>query len=300
MSGFTAIDLSEIQAPDVVETLKFETLLQAIKDNFITRAPKHAGVLDLESEPLVKLMESAAYTALNLRQRVNDAARSVMLAYAGGSDLDNLAALFAVQRQVVDPGDDEADPPVAPTYEDDARLRRRVQLSLEGHSTAGAVGSYVFWGLSADPAVKDVDVVSPDAGKVRVTVLSTEGDGMPAPELLDRVAAALNHEDVRPLTDQVTVQAAEITQYQVEATLTLYSGPDTEVVRQAAERAVQAYVVAHHKLGHDITLSGLYAALHQSGVQNVTIDIPVADIKCQPNEAAFCSALTIGVGGTDE
>jgi phage-related baseplate assembly protein len=300
MSGFTAIDLSQIPAPDVVETLTFETLLQAIKDNFTARAPKHAGVLDLESEPLVKLMESAAYTVLNLRQRVNDAARSVMLAYAAGSDLDNLAALFAVQRQMVDPGDADADPPTAPTYEDDARLRRRVQLSLEGHSTAGAVGGYLFWGLSADPAVKDVDVDTPGPGEVVVTVLSTEGDGTPEQALLDRVAEALNHEEVRPLTDHVSVQAAEVIDYQVQATLTLSSGPDTEVVRQAAERAVRAYVEAHHKLGHDITLSGLYAALHQSGVQNVDIVSPEDIIKCDPHQAAYCSAVTVGVGGTDE
>lgn len=293
MSQFTAIDLSQLPAPDVVETLEFETLLQAIKEDFTARAPEHAGTLDFESEPLVKLMESAAYTVMNLRQRVNDAARSVMLAYAGGTDLDNLAALFALQRQVVDPGRPQADPPVPPAYEDDARLRRRVQLSLEGHSTAGPVGSYVFWGLSADPAVKDVDVASPNPGQVQVTVLSAEGDGTPAQTLLDAVNTALNHEDVRPLTDQVSVQAATIINYQVQANLTLYSGPDTEVVRQAAEKAVQAYVLEHHKLGHDITLSGLYAALHQPGVQNVTIASPMAGIECQPHEAAYCSAVVV-------
>ncbi len=151
--------------------------------------------------PLVKLMESAAYVVLTLRQRVNDASGAVMLAYAGGADLDNLAALFAVERQVVESGNLDAIPPIPPTYEDDARLRRRVQLSLEGHRTAGPVGSYLFWGLSADPRVKDIDVASPNPGEVRITVLSIEGDGTPDQELLETVDAALNHEDVRPLTD---------------------------------------------------------------------------------------------------
>jgi phage-related baseplate assembly protein len=300
MSGFTAIDLSRIPAPDVVETLEFETLLQAIKDDFAARSPLDAAALDLQSEPLVKLMESAAYTVLHLRQRVNDAARSVMLAYAGGADLDNLAALFAVQRQRVDAGDPAASPPVPPTYEDDERLRRRIQLSLEGHSTAGPVGSYLFWGMSADPAVKDVDVASPAPGQVRVTVLSNEAKGIPSQTLLDKVDTALNHEDVRPLTDQVSVQAATIIDYRVEANLILYSGPDADLVRKAAEQAVKAYVSEHHKLGHDINLSGLYAALHQPGVQKVRIVSPAADIACLPHQAAYCASVKVTAGGTDE
>lgn len=300
MTGFTAIDLSQIPPPGVVEGIAFETILQTIKEDFAGRAPESADVLDLESEPLIKLMESAAYTVMNLRQRINDASRSVMLAYAGGSDLDNLAALFAVNRQLVDPGDAEADPPVPPTYEDDARLRRRVQLSLEGHSTAGPMGSYVFWGLSADPAVKDIDVASPGPGQVLVTVLSNEGDGKPSQSLLDSVDSALSHEDVRPLTDQVSVQAADIIDYRIEAALTFYVGPDTEVVRNHAERAVKSYITEHHNLGRDITLSGLYAALHQPGVQNVTITSPGFDIKCHPHQAAYCSEVIVTAGGTDE
>lgn len=300
MSGFAAIDLSRIAAPDVVETLEFESLLQAIKDDFVARAPQYADALDLESEPLVKLMESVAYSVMNLRQRVNDAARSVLLAYAGGGDLDNLAALFGVRRQLLDPGTPDTQPPVPPTPEDDERLRRRVQLSLEGHSTAGPVGSYVFWSLSADPAVKDVAVASPNPGAVRVTVLSRDGDGTAAKPLLDSVAATLNHEDVRPLTDCVTVQSAVIRPYSIDASLTLYDGPDGEVVRQAAEQAVRVYAREQHKLGHDITRSGLYAALHRPGVRNVTLASPPADIVCQPHQAAFCTAIRIVAGETDE
>lgn len=300
MSGFTAIDLSKLPSPDVIESLNFETILQFIKDDFTERAPEHAGVLDLESDPLVKLMESAAYVVLTLRQRVNDASRAVMLAYAGGADLDNLAALFAVERLVMKPGDLDAIPPVPPTYEDDVRLRRRVQLSLEGHSTAGPVGSYLFWGLSADPRVKDIDVASPNPGEVLITVLSIEGNGISDQGLLDTVDAALNHEDVRPLTDQVTVQSATVIDYQVQAELTFYAGPDTEIVRQAAQQAVIDYVAEHHALGHDITLSGLYAALHQPGVQNVIITSPASDITVQPHQAAHCSSLSVTTGGTDE
>ncbi len=86
----------------------------------------------------------------------------------------------------------------------------------------------------------------------------------------------------------------------MRAELTFYAGPDTEIVRQAAQQAVIDYVAEHHALGHDITLSGLYAALHQPGVQNVIISSPASDIAVQPHQAAHCSSVSVTTGGTDE
>jgi phage-related baseplate assembly protein len=222
-----------------------------------------------------------------------------MLAFARDAQLDHLAAFYGVTRQIVQEGDDTAVPPVPELLEDDARFRSRVQLALEGFTTAGPRGSYVFWGLSASPLVKDIGVESPTPGQVRITVLSTEGDGTPVAAVLTAVETQLNDEDVRPLTDQVVVQAATIIVYNLDATLTLYEGPDAEVVRQAAEDAATTYVTEHHRLGHDITISGLHAALHQPGVQKVTLAEPVADIVIQGNEAAHCSAVSVTVGGVD-
>jgi len=299
MSGFTAIDLSKTPPPAVVEPLDYEVILQAMKADLLIRDPELMAVA-LESEPLIKLLEVCAYRELLLRQRVNDAAHGVMLAYAGGTDLDNLAALFGVERQVMDPGDPEAIPPVPPTLETDERLRYRTQLSLEGHSTAGPVGSYEFHAISADPLVKDVDVASPVPGEVVVSVLSTVGNGTPAPALLTAVDAKLNDRKVRPLTDRVTVQAAEIVSYRIKADLILYHGPDEELVRQEAIWAVTAYTQQHHKLGHDITLSGLYAALHRTGVQRVVLINPTTDLLIAPQQAAYCTDQVITMGGRDE
>ena len=299
MSSFAAIDLSRLAAPDVVEPLSFEAILATMKEDFATRAPEAAAVLDLESEPLVKLLESAAYSALHVRARVNDAARAVMLAYAQGADLDNLAALFGVKRQVVSEGEPDATPPVPPTSEHDKSLRRRVQLALEGISTAGSRGGYVFHGLSADPDVKDISVTSPEPGQVEVAVLSAVGDGAPGQALLSAVTAALNDEDVRPLTDRVTVRPARIIPYQVAALLTLDDGPEGQVVQAAAEVAVSAYVAARHRLGHNIARSGLYAALHRPGVKNVVLTHPGADIICRSHEAARCEQAIVDVRGRD-
>ncbi len=299
MSGFTGIDLSKLPAPQVVEPLSYEDILAELRADLVARAPELAAVIALESEPAVKILQVAAYRELLLRQRVNDAARAVMLPHAVGADLDNLAALLGVARQLIDPGDPEALPPIPPTWESDARLRRRAQLALEGFSTAGPAGAYVFHALSASVEVADASVTSPAPGEVLVTVLASAGDGTASPELVATVAAALSHEDVRPLTDHVTVQGAQILPYAIAATLTIQPGPDPEMVRAAAEAAATAFAAVQHRLGHDVTLSGLYAALHQPGVHRVALSSPAADIVAAGHQATWCLGVTVTTGGID-
>lgn len=298
------IDLSRLPAPDIIEPLDFEQILAERKAYMVSLWPADqqdeiAALLELESEPLNKLAQESAYREVILRQRINDSCRAVMLAFASGNDLDHLGALFEVERLVVTPGDPSAIPPVAEVKEDDDRFRQRIQLALEGITTAGSIGSYIFHTLSASALVKDVAISRPVPGTVRVTVLSTDGSGIPSPELLDTVGAALNDEDVRPLCDTVEVAAAQITNYSVNATLTFYSGPDMALVRDAAEAAVRKYVDEHHRLGHDIVRSGLFAALHQPGVQKVTLTAPAADVVIDDSHAAYCTAISVIAGGND-
>lgn len=299
MSAFDVINLDKLPAPQFVEALDAEIILAEMKADLIARAPELANILALESALTVKILETCAYRELLLRQRVNDAGRAVMLAFATAADLENLGALFGVSRAIIQMADPNATPPVPEILEDDPRLRTRIQLALEGFSTAGPTGAYTFHGLSADPDVKDVGVVSPAPGEVEITVLSTIGDGTPDGALITSVYTALNADDVRPLTDLVTVKAASITGYTVDATLTLYEGPDSALVMAAAQTALTAFVEAHHRLGHDITISGLHAALHQTGVQKVSLSSPVADRVVASDEAAHCTSATIAFGGRD-
>jgi phage-related baseplate assembly protein len=300
MSGYSAIDLSLLPVPDVVETLDYEVILAAMKADLAARAPDLAAVLALESEPLVKLLEVAAYREVLIRARVNDAAQAVTLARATGTDLDNLAALFGVARLVISPGNPSAVPPVAPTLESDADLRRRAQLALEGFSTAGPEGAYVFHALSADADVLDVSATSPSAGDVLVTVLSRTGSGTAPAPLLATVQAALNADDVRPLCDNVIVQSASIVSYAITATLFFYPGPDSAVVMAAAQAAATAYAAAQHRIGRDVTISGLHAALHQPGVQRVVLTSPSAALTIGSAQASWCTAITLINGGVDE
>lgn len=303
MSG--TIDLSQLPPPVVVEPLDFETLFAQRKAAFIAMYPEDeqeeiARTLELESEPITMLLEENCYRELLLRQRVNEAARAVMLAYSTDSDLDNLAVNFNVERLTIQEEDDSVTPPIEAVMESDQDLRTRTQQAFEGLSVAGPTAAYEFWGRSADGRVADISAVSPTPACVTISVLSREGDGTASDDLLSVVAAALNDEEVRPVADRVTVQSAEIVPYQIDATLYIYPGPEAEPVRQASEQQLQAYIAAQNRLGRDIRLSAIYAALHVEGVQRVELAQPVADIVLSDYQASHCTKYTITVGGYDE
>lgn len=299
------IDLSQLPAPDVVEVLDFEVILAERKATLISLFPEEqqeavARTLALESDPLVKYLEENAYREVIWRQRVNDAARANMLAYAIKNDLDNMAGNNNTQRLTITPGDESTIPSTAAVMESDTDLRLRAQQAFEGLSVAGPTGAYEYHGRSADGRVADISVVSPTPACVTITVLSRENDGTASPELLAVVEKALNAEDVRPVGDRVTVQAAEIVPYQIDAVLYFYPGPEAEPIRQAAEVQLKSYITSQHRLGRDIRQSAIYAALHVEGVQRVELISPSSDIVLGHHQASYCTEYVITAGGTDE
>ena len=228
----------------------------------------------VESDPVVKLIQLFCYREMVLRQRVNDAARAVMVAYAKGADLDALAALFRVERFIITPADpDTATPAVLETDDD---LRRRMVLAPEGYSVAGPEGAYIYHALSASADVLDASATSPSPGVVVVSVLSRSGDGTAPQATLDAVTAKLTDQGIRPLTDFVTVQSAAVVAFNVVATLYFFSGPDRSVVMAAAQARLDDYLANARRLGRDITRAGIIAALSPEGVQNVILQSPAA------------------------
>ncbi|WP_202794572.1 baseplate assembly protein [Escherichia coli] len=296
------IDLSQLPAPQIVDVPDFETLLAERKAEFVALHPKDEQeavirTLELESEPVTKLLQENAYRELLLRQRINEAAQAVMVAYAMGSDLDQLAANYNVTRLTVTPADNDAVPPVAAVMESDEALRLRVPAAFEGLSVAGPTAAYEFHARSADGRVADASATSPAPAEVVLTVLSREGDGTAEKDLLEK---ALNSENVRPVADRLTVRSAEIIPYRVEATIFLYPGPEAEPVMAAAKASLQKYIASQTRLGRDIRRSAIFAALHVEGGQRVELASPLADVVLNKTQAASCTQWSVTNGGTDE
>lgn len=302
----TPIDLSRLPVPDVVETLDYEAIVAERMARFVSFFPvaqraEVARTLQLESEPIVKLIQENAYRETVLRQRINDAARARMLAYAKGKDLEHVAANYNVKRLVVTPADDTTDPPTAAVMEEDESLTERSQLAFEGLSTAGPREGYKFHARGADGRIADVSAISPVPCEVVVTVLGIEGDGSVGTDVLDRVGAALSDDDVRPVADRLTIQSARITYYDIDATIyTKTNGPERELVLAEAAKRLDRYRKESRRLGRDIDRSAINSALFSEGVSRVEIRQPADDLELDETQAAYCTGVSILDGGARE
>jgi phage-related baseplate assembly protein len=297
------VNLANLPAPDVVVLPNFETILAERKARLVSLYPAEqqaevARTLALESEPMVKLLQENAYRELTLLQRVNDAARALMLAFAKGADLDQLAANCNLVRLVITPADNTTVPPTPAVMESDDSLRERVQLAYEGLSVAGPRNSYIKHARDADGRVADASAISPAPCEAVITVLATIGDGAAPADLLATVAQALNDENVRPVGDRVTVQSAEILPYEIRATLYLEQGPEAEPILEAAAARAEAYRTQARRLGRDVNRSAITAALHADGVTKVELQQPAVDLVLDETQAGYCTGVTIINGGS--
>jgi len=285
------IDLSSLPLPDSIQILDFEAELAALKTELLTADPTLAAVLDLESEPLVKLLQVFAYRILLKKGEINAKVKALLLAYATGSDLDGLAANVGVARLLIQVANPAANPPTEAIYESDTALRRRVLLAAE-RDCAGSKGAYQYWALSADAEVRDVSILTPFSGVVEV-YLQSRAAATASQALLDTVATALDSDTHRPFTDSVSVLAATPRDVEINATLTLFPGPDKAVVLANANAALDRYIEQVSYLGYDLTVSGLHAALHQAGVQRVELLSPTQNIVIPASQYARVTSRAI-------
>ena len=302
-SSYDVINLSALAVPDAIVVPDAADIFT----RWLARLRELDPVFDalVESDPAFKQGEINAYQLALAFQRVNDAVRAVFLASARGADLDQIGAGFNVSRLVINPGDTNAVPPVDPVYEDDDAFRERIQLSWAQLNTAGARNAYRFHAKSADNDVLDADAYGPEThnrpGEVDVYVLSRTGNGEASPSLTEKVMSELSADEVRPLTDYVSVKSATIVSYAVTAELDIPDGPDAQTVLEHAISTLTSYTRLSHRINGLVPLSAIYAALQQPGVTRVRLISPVADLEAAAGQAPWCSAINVtrkgGSGG---
>jgi phage-related baseplate assembly protein len=293
------IDLSQLPPPRILEMPKFRELKAKRLAELQSLDPTFNALV--ESDPAMKLLEILVYREMVNVARFNSGILAVLLAYAKGSDLDQIGANYEVFRLVITPADDTTIPPTAAVMESDDAFRRRIRLSWYARNTAGSIQAYEYFTLSADGSVLDAKAYGPQEssdiqpGRVHVYVLSAEGDGTPSDTLLQTVTDSLSAEYTRPLTDYVSVLAPDVVTYEVDATLLIADGPDADTVEQAAVSAMQRYADSVHKIDIDVSLAGVYRELKQPGVDDVVLDSPLATIPVGLGEVSYCTAINLTI-----
>ena len=277
----TLSELASLPTPAVIESLSFETIFEELQAEFQSRYPDYSALL--ASDPAVKLLEVAAYREVLLRNRINAAAKASLLAFATGSDLDHLAAFYGVTRL---------------TDETDEALRLRTRQRIIGFANAGGAAHYRYWALSASPEVADVEVDSPEPGRVRISVLAKGEEQTVSNAVLDAVRAVVLRDDIRVLTDTVEVVPAELMPVAVYARLWLY--PDAPLETLAAIQAVFASTLAACAgLGWDLTRSWIVGQLQRAGVHKVELLSPTTDIRVAANQAVSLLSLNLDFAGRE-
>lgn len=300
-----SVDFSQLIQPDIIEEIDFEALYTERKEALIQlwsseEQPSIRQTLTRESEPLVKLLQENCYREMILRNRINQAARALLLAYATKNDLDQLGANFNVKRLVVSPADNSTTPPTEAVMESDDAFRERIQLAFDTLSVAGPEAAYKKFARDADGRVGDVSVVSPQPAYVTLTILQADSlTGAASPELIQIVTNAVTAEDVRPIGDRVTVQSASIVNYAINAKLYIGKDPEAATLLQQAIANVTAYATKQKRLGRSIRMSAIYAALHIDGVNRVELISPATDVVLTPAQASYCTNISVTIGGIE-
>ena len=160
--------------------------------------------------------------------------------------------------------------------ETDDRYRARIQLAPESYTCAGPIGAYRHHALRVHQDIAEAAVWSPEPGCVDVRPVMSGGE-LPSADVLEAVRRALSADDVRPLTDNVTVQAPELVTYDLRLTwyLPRTQEPLLETVRGRVAAAVENYRLWQRSMpGRDILPLRLLSLLEQAGVRRVELASP--------------------------
>ncbi len=310
-SRFPVIRPELLQRPSVLETISSDTIIedrmQRFKLRWAEEDPPNAAQYDvgqLEFDPIKIVTENAAYFELLLRDRVNQAARAVMLAFSFGSNLDAIASRYpgGVPRL---PG------------ESDENYRRRIWLSPNILGPHGTTESYAFYALSAlganvlrDAAafttrgtgivtipilldrptlvLSDQQVIAIVQKQIRTGLIdplkiSFDTDpGPPAVVTNDQILAVYKYivADTRKgLTDEIVIARPKMIQTRYDIRLKTFPGYDTAGVITNVVTGLMALIEKQRWLGYDHTIMAIDGVLTDAGgVYNRTIVQPAADI----------------------
>lgn len=283
-----SFDATLLPSPEVIETIDTEAIIASLVADVtsrLTAAGISYDVGGLEADPVKIVLEAAAARETNLRARVNDAAKSNLVAFSAGGNLDHLAGFYDVERL---------------EGETDKALRERGILAISGRSTAGPTDWYRSAARRADVRVKDASIYRTGTGPdLKLSVLATDNFGEPDAALLAAVDLVIQSDSVRVISDRITVVAATSITVNVAAQVWLL--PTTpQSVFDGLEAALRTALANEGGLGFDVTPSWIVSKLHQSGaLHKVVLTAPVAGAAVDQNSAAKFGTIALTYMGRD-
>lgn len=185
--------------------------------------------------------------------------------------------------------------------EDDDSLKDRIYNAPSAYTTTGTEDAYKYHVKSVDATISDVKVQSTTAGTVDIFFVCDGGE-IPSDSLINKVSDYLMDNNIRPLTDNVVVQAPETKEYEVAFTYYIASSDKASVsaIQSNIEIAVALYNTWQmEKIGRDINPSYLIQKVMSSGAKRIEVTSP-SYAKLDETTIAKLGAVSITYGGLED
>lgn len=181
--------------------------------------------------------------------------------------------------------------------EDDVSYANRIRTAINTFSVAGPKKAYEYHAKSANSNILNINVCSPSAGMVEVYILMNDGQ-LPDKAICNSVKAYLSSDDIRPLTDYVTVSAPVPKDYAINIDYTIDDGDIRmqDAIKTAIMKATENYRLwQQSKISRDISPEQLISAVIGAGATHIDFKTlsPRDCVTLNDNEVAQCSAITI-------
>lgn len=161
--------------------------------------------------------------------------------------------------------------------EDDESLKDRIYKAPSTYSTTGSAAAYEYHTKSIDSTISDVVVTSLAPGTVDIYFVCEQGM-LPDESLIEEVKNYLMDSNIRPLTDNVTVQAPATHTYDVE--FTYYIGTSNKSIVSTIQADIETAVSLYNswqteKIGRDINPSNLIQKVMSAGAKRIEVNSPL-------------------------
>lgn len=185
--------------------------------------------------------------------------------------------------------------------EDDDTLKDRIYIAPSKYSVAGPEESYRYWVKTYNSNISDVLIYSDDPVAVVIEFIMNDGE-LPSESMLLGVQKFLSDEQIRPLTDRVTVKAPETVEYKVNVKYFVNQSDlkKVDTIKTAVNAAVDDYIQwQRSKIGRDINPSQLIQQMVSAGAKRVEVTLPVFQVIGKANVAKL-SSKTVTYGGLED
>ncbi len=161
--------------------------------------------------------------------------------------------------------------------ETDDSLAERIFLAPSGYSVAGPDDAYKYHAKTYNQTIGDVNVTSPNPVEVEIRFVLKDGS-LPTKTMIDGLTQYLQDENIRPLTDKVTVLAPETVAFDMQLTYYINRSDQSKAGMIQAEvgQAITDYINWQTMtIGRDINPSELMKRIIEAGAKRAEITSPI-------------------------